>query len=385
MRKGLLVLTIAAATLVVLGLVVVSHWRDTLWTEVHAPPSPSASPQERDHPAHIAAPESSEAAQVGPRLERPAGPQADPVALLRQSLLADPVAGEPVEAVFGRLARTSAPPLARKLYLTLFLRKAETLPLMCAKLRSGTTEEKAEAISLLARYFSWAEAAPLVAAIARDPREPDKLRLRAIYAAHVLGHPMPAATACGILESAADSLIRELALDVLGALRDPAAAPVCQRFLDDPSPRVCMKAAKALGELGHPAGEPAAAKLLDHTNWVVRKMAADALGAAGSAAAAERLTARLGTETSPSVRAAIQVALHARALKSLSEDKQIAHLEALVGADEWVSRWALEQLFREHRPGGLPALRRLAHRSDRHGHAAAVYALVLEGGRPPTH
>ena len=363
------VLAVGAVALAIGAGGIVFLRRDAATARARRPPSVPPAPRREVQPGHVAG---------TPSPASPGRPAQDPVALLRRSLLDGPAAREPVEDVFARLHGTSAPPAARRLYLTLFLRKDQALPLMVARLRSGTTEEKAEVISLLARYFLWREPAPLVAAVGEDPGEPAKLRLRAFYAAHCLGRRVPTSAVVAMLDGARDPLVRELALELLGALGDREAVSACRRFVGDGSPRVRLKAAAALGRLGDPSGMGAAVAGLQHEDWAVRKMAAEALGAIGSEDALIRLRARLAVETDPSVRVALARGLHEAELRTLGEAEQMAYLEALVGADEWAGRWALERLFREHRSAALPALRRLALRRDRRGHAAAVYALFLE-------
>lgn len=115
----------------------------------------------------------------------------------------------------------------------------------------------------------------------------------------VLGPP----TVPTLIEAVKDpsSIVREMAIEVLGEIGDPEAVPAILAAMDDTNESIREEAIRSLGAIGDRRAVPALLKALDDPNWRLRELAVQSLGLIGDSQAAPALLAAAREDPNPPV------------------------------------------------------------------------------------
>ena len=271
--------------------------------------------------------------------------QVDSLDNLRASVLDSEDGNRPIVKLLSDLVEENNPFRARKLILTILLRKGEALPVLKEALQTGSDATKWTVLSMLQKDLLWEETSTEIVAIIGDPNTSDKVLCRAIAAATAMNIE-PAATIISPLINRENEDVRQVAILALGELKYVGAKNDLLNVLNYPSTRIAIAAAESLGKMDDPNGYSVASKYLDSSDWFVRKLAAEALGHIGTDEALSRLKLHLVSETSPMARTEIEIAMNRISMKRMTKPERIAHLRQLLDSEHrFVSRWAYKHML----------------------------------------
>jgi hypothetical protein len=310
----------------------------------------------------------------------PASPEESSEALLdryRSAVLNSAYGNAPIAEVLRALNETPGGPDIQLIFQVLALRKAEALPLVKDRLRTGEMFEK-HALTKFLRNCPWPETKPELLALAGAKAEHWLPRQGALYALGALGDASAGPDVSALLrEPDCPPGVQLVAIATLARIGYRDAASAVASFAKSDDIHVRLFATRALAEFGEPVDQEFMLAALRSEDYLVRQEACEAFGAAGRADVTDRLHQVATNDANEAVRDSAAQALLRRELHALTPAAKLNVLQrALDGATWRNSLWIVQTLVSQCGPEGRTFVTQLAHRDNPLGERSRAY-LVL--------
>ncbi len=306
------------------------------------------------------------------------------VAELRSAILKGPHGTAPARDLVADFIATEGGRL-QGLYVSLALRKHETLPVLLETLDNGAPAEKRKVTKLL-RRTRWPEAVPKLLEIASSDTEHPLSRIGALYALGAIGERSAAANIAPLLDRLdRGPTEKRILIATLGRLKHIEAASSIEEYLDHEDALVRIFTAAALAEMGQDVDVGILSDVLRHDDYVVRQEACGALGALSGPDVDALLTDMSRTDPHSSVRRTAKIALRRIQISAMPHQEKAQFLRRLVSdSDKKVRAWALRTLAWECGDEGIAVLGELAAEPPPGGKRSAIELLMLSGAQTRT-
>lgn len=282
----------------------------------------------------------------------------------------------PIQELVQALCSVSGGQEIQEIIKALAVRKAEALPLVQEKLRTGDWWEK-HMLTKLLRYSPWPEAYADLLELALSKKDHVLARQGALYALAALGNAEAGSQLLPILgEPDCPTGVQLVAIAALGRLSCREAEDAIRTYTKNEDLQIRIFANRALSELGQPADVEFLLSALDHADHLVRDEACAALGLVPGDGIAERLQALASGDPNEAVRISAKEALLQREMRGQTPAGKLEILSAaLAGADGRYAAWIVQAMLGECGSEGRAAVAELARREDRIGERAGTYLI----------
>jgi hypothetical protein len=289
---------------------------------------------------------------AAPRFDPDAG-ASSALAGHRAAILKSAYGTTPIEQVLRALVEVPGGPEIQLILQALALRKAEALPIVKARLRTGELWEKVTLTKFLV-HCAWPETLPELLVLARAKTEPWLARQGAVSALGALGNAAAGPDLAAVLREPQNPVGLSLAaIAALARIGYQDGAGVLRPFAQHENPHLRLFAVRALAELGEPVDPEPLMSALHSDDYVVRLEACEALGALGGADLLETLQDAAGNDVHEAVRQAAAQALLIRKIRGQTLAGKVSVLQfAMADAGRLTSLWIVRTLLREGGPDG---------------------------------
>ncbi len=288
-------------------------------------------------------------------------------------------AAAPVPKLLTALTETRGGPEAQVMLQALALRKAEALPSVKERLRTGPMFEKFMVTKFL-RYCPWPETMPELVALARDKTQHWLPRQGALYALGALGDKAAGRDVAEVLrEPDCPHGVQLVAIAALARMNYREGKDVVRAFAQHKDIHARLFVARALAEFGEAVDQGFVTASLQSKDYIVRQEACELLAFAPDATAPLEQMSR--TDPHEAVRDTAGRALLERKLRGQQATAKTAILrEALPQAQPRTVAWIIRTMLEQGGKEGRALVEELAERNDHVGERSRV-GLVLAGGR----
>jgi hypothetical protein len=281
----------------------------------------------------------------------------------------------PVKDLVSALAGARGGPEVQAMFQSLALRKAEALPVVKERLRTGAMFEKFKLTKFL-QYCPWPETLPELVALARDKTQYWLPRQGALYALGALGDKAAGPAVAEILhELDCPQGVQLVAIAALARMNYRQAADAIRAFTQNDDIHVRLFAAHALAEWGEPVDHALLTTALQGDDYIARQEACEVL--AVTTDPPELLKRLSRDDPHEAVRDAANRALLVRQLRGETAEAKVAMLrDALPAAEPRTATWIVRTMLEEGGATGRAAVEELATHDDRLGERSRAYLLM---------
>ena len=278
----------------------------------------------------------------------------------------------PVTNLVSALAGAGGGPEVQAMFQSLALRKAEALPVVKERLRTGAMFEKFMLTKFL-QSCPWPETLPELLALARDKTQYWLPRQGALYALAALGDKAAGPGVAEILrEPDCPQGVQLVAIAALARMDYREAADAIRPFTQNDDIHLRLFAVRALAEWGEPVDHALLTTALQGDDYIARQEACEVL--AVTTDSPELLKRLSRDDPHEAVRDAANRALLVRQLRGQTAEGKVVILRAaLPAAEPRTATWIVRTMLEQGGAQGRAAVEELATRDDRLGERSRAY------------